>query len=427
MTTELAAPLNERAELASGQWIEIAGHFLADCKQRLGAMEAPFRYSVVFDDPPPHLRAESTENNALGYTITFAREGIDITPNPDPSAEWFQMADYNCALPLSWIVYEDNPRAAQLEQEYQALLGSDGKDAIAVHQSATMPKSVQAVLAALHDHMARRTINNPDIQHRAEHLGLGSNLRDLEEKGWTVMPGAFSTRYANELRTETARNHAGRNDGASFRATMLLQRGRIWEEAVIHPWVLTLVEWMVGRGALIYQSDTIVKSTGQETHPGLHSDYAASRINEPFPDYCLECTALWAIDDIHREHGPTCFLPDSVRNRAQVLPGTTQEGAQLMELDQGSIAFWHGGLWHGSTPRSAPGQRHSLHNAYCRNYIRPIEDYASIDSAIVRRNPPVFSTLCGLDDVFGKSGVQGADFERMAYAANQGYARSDWP
>ena len=97
------------------------------------------------------------------------------------------------------------------------------------------------------------------------------------------------------------------------------------------------------------------------------------------PDYCLEATAVWAIDDFHKEHGPTCVMPGSVEKRSQVPPGTTQEGTKLLEMDEGSIAFWHGGLWHGSTPRTAPGKRTSLHNAYCRNFIRPLENYLDID------------------------------------------------
>ena len=54
----------------------------------------------------------------------------------------------------------------------------------------------------------------------------------------------------------------------------------------------------------------------------------------------------------------------------------------------------------------------------------PLERYDDIDQAVVDRNPPVFSTLCGLDDAFGKSGKTGPDFERLGYAARSGYGRS---
>ena len=138
---------------------------------------------------------------------------------------------------------------------------------------------------------------------------------------------------------------------------MLLKRGSLWEEALLHPWILTAAEYLVGRGCLLYQTDTIVKTTGQETHPGLHSDYAASRITEPFPEFCILTVAVWAIDDFLSEHGPTVIKPGSFRERRQVPAGTTQEGTTRIEMPQGSIAMWNGATWHGSTPRTAAGKR----------------------------------------------------------------------
>ena len=133
---------------------------------------------------------------------------------------------------------------------------------------------------------------------------------------------------------------------------------------------------------------------------------------------------MWAIDDFDADAGPTVVVPGSFRKRRQVPPGTTREDVVTIEMPKGSIAFWHGATWHGAMPRKAPGTRTSLHNAYCRFFLRPLERYDDIDQAIVDRNPPVFSTLCGLDDAFGKSGDTGADFERMRYAASAGYGRT---
>ena len=418
MFTNLNAPLAERAELASPSWIETAAAFL---KQQPGVpvLASPYRLSTRLENSPPHLKQQD-----LGYTITFTKDAVDIHTGTSADAQWQQVRDYNQSLPFMWLIAEDNPEGDRLLHEYMELFP---KGNLAPQCSAPLPPDIESILSALHDHMARRTINNPDIEHRASAYGLTHNLRELNDVGYTVLPNAFTGEYADILREQTHRNHEGRAKGASFRATMLLKRGRIWEEAVIHPWVLTVAEYLIGRGCLLYQSDTIVKGPGQETHPGLHSDYGASRITEPFPDYCLEATAVWAIDDFHKEHGPTCVLPGSFRNGSQVPAETTQKDTKLIEMDRGSIAFWHGALWHGSTPRSVPGTRTSLHNAYCRNFVRPLERYEDIDEKIIRRNPPIFSTLCGLDDAFGKSGQEGADFERLAYAAKQGYASSAAP
>ena len=222
----------------------------------------------------------------------------------------------------------------------------------------------------------------------------------------------------------------------------LLEEDEVFVEAAINPVVLTLVRWLLGqsavfsgqtwilkgegakRGGLHSDSHGIPPGAGQETHPGLHSDYGASRIAEPFPDFCVLSVAVWAIDDFKAENGPTVIMPGSFRERRQVPAGTTQEGTTSIEMSQGSIAMWHGATWHGSTPRTAAGTRTSLHNAYCRNFVRPIEGYQDIDPEIIERNPPALSTLCGLDDPFGKSGDDGADFERLKYSAQAGYGQS---
>ena len=409
MITPTATPLSERVEYLSDPWFSAGQAFVAG----LGSASNAFTYSVRCGNPPPHIAGEP-----LGYTLRIGADGVALERGFDAGANLFEDLDYNAAQWLDGNVSEDNAEsAARRRAEYQRLFG-------VADRAEAFTAEAKRICDAFRDHLARRTVVNPDVAHRIESFGLTNNTAAFDDTGYTVFTGAFSDSYADALRAETARNHAGRDKGGSFRATMLLRRGSLWEEAAMHPWILTAADHLVGRGCLMYQSDTIVKEVGEETHPGLHSDYAASRITEPFPEFCVLTVAVWAIDDFQAEHGPTVILPGSYRKRAQVPPGTTQEGAVKIEMKQGSIAMWNGATWHGSTPRTAPGKRSSLHNTYCRNYLRPLEHYQSVDPAIVARNPPAFSSLCGLDDAFGKSGEEGADFERLGYAARSGFAGS---
>jgi hypothetical protein len=409
MITPLTVPLNERVEFASQAYIDQMAFFLAGRT----TVSTSLRYSVRLLDPPRHLPGAS------GFTISFGPQGTTVDAKPDPTADVYQEVDYGAALCLGSIIHQDNHEsAARREQEYRRLFSIPP-------EPGQLPRDIQALLIALKDYMAVRTVNNPDIDHRIDQFGLRKHMENFDTTGYTVFEDAFSADYADQLRREAAINHRGREEGASFRATMLLKRGSIWEEAALHPWILTAADYLLGRGNLLYQSDTIVKTTGQETHPGLHSDYAASRIPEPFPDFCILTVAVWAIDDFMREHGPTVIRPGSYLERRQVPPGTTQDGTTTIEMKQGSIAMWNGASWHGSIPRTAPGKRTSLHNTYCRNFVRPLEGYQDIDTAVINRNPPVFSTLCGLDDAFGKSGNDGADFERLKYAAEAGFGHRE--
>ena len=420
MFTELPTALGERVEFASAGWLKEVERFLSERADALPDTE--FAFSMRLDNPPPHLH-EGTE--PFGFAVSLQRGAVAVSPTPSEAVDVHRRADYNAALPFAWTVHGgDDAIRARIQREYHLLAG-DRYPPTDAHPHLE-PRLAQT-LADLHDHMARRTVNNPDVEHRIKHFGLTANVAELAERGYTVLPNAFSAEFADALRAETHRNHDANPPDAGFRATMLLKRGRVWEEAAVHPWVLTLADWLLGRGCLMYQSDTIVKGAGLDTHPGLHSDYAASMVAEPFPEFCLEATAVWAIDDFRGDAGPTCVLPGSHRKGRQVPAGTTQAGTSTLEMPSGSIAFWHGALWHGSTLRKAPGKRTSLHNAYSRNFVRPVERYEDIDADILNRNPPAFATLCGLDDAFGKSGEAGADFARLGYAAKAGYGRTALP
>ncbi|MCY3841427.1 MAG: hypothetical protein OXH09_22750, partial [Gammaproteobacteria bacterium] len=167
---------------------------------------------------------------------------------PDATADGFERGDYNAILPLLGTVFDDDIEASdRMDRELRILLAKgyappEGKPL-------DDPALGQAFFD-MHNHMARRTVNNPDVLHRAKHLGLEQNLADLDDTGYTVLEDAFSAEFADELRAEAHRNHDAAPPNTGFRATMLLRRGRLWEQAVIHPWVLTLAEYLLGRCCL---------------------------------------------------------------------------------------------------------------------------------------------------------------------------------
>ncbi|MCY4093752.1 MAG: phytanoyl-CoA dioxygenase family protein [Gammaproteobacteria bacterium] len=414
MATVPTVALKERIEFGTDAWVR-------ELETHLRKAELPettrFRHSVLLQDAPPHLSEAS--DSSIGYAFDIVDGRVTVNSVICAANDVAAILDYNRAQLLATTVLGTNHHAAERRL----------RDARRLAQSAlpipfdapNLDEHSRSVLRDAHHHMALRTIPNPDVVQRARGLGLAQNLAELDDRGYTVLRDAFSDEFADELREEAHRNHDAAPPDVGFRATMLLKRGHHWEEAVIHPWVLALADYMLGRGCLIYQSDTIIKGPGLDTHPGLHADYGASRVAEPFPEYCVEATAVWAIDDFDAPAGPTVIVPGSFRNRRQVPPGMTREDGVLIEMPKGSIAFWHGASWHGAMPREREGKRTSLHNAYCRFFMRPLERYDDIDQAIVDRNPPIFSTLCGLDDAFGKSGYHGADFERMRYSAEARY------
>ena len=246
MFTKPSVGLSERVEYASAEWLAEAKRFLESASATLP--NASFSFSAHLDDPPPHLNGG---DGPFGYTIRMAGGTVEAQDRPSDDVDLFQRGDYNAGLPLAWVVYGDDPTGrARIVREYQRLAGDRTSGPVG-----EMPgdPAVAGVLGALHDHLARRTVNNPDVGHRIKHYGLERHAAELAETGYTVLENAFTDEYALALREETHKNHQGRAEDASFRATMLLERGRIWEEAVIHQWVLTLADHLLGRGNLIYQ------------------------------------------------------------------------------------------------------------------------------------------------------------------------------
>ena len=88
-------------------------------------------------------------------------------------------------------------------------------------------------------------------------------------------------------------------------------------------------------------------------------------------------------------------------------------------MPKGSIAIWDAATWHGAKTRTATGERVALHNYFCRVYVQPFENYLGIDPAILDRNPPVVTTLCGLDAPFGQNTDDGPRYEAIAHALAQ--------
>ena len=419
--TELPVPLSERVEFASREWVAEADRYLQANVAKAGSALDGLETSLTerWSNAPPHL---GFKDNAAGFSLRIRDGKVEVGVGPAGEADTEIDGDYNSVLPIACTIYGGDAAIQQRAQrEYSKLMREP------IKRQGQMPEhpGIMQVLGGLHDHMARRTINNPDIDHRIERYGLRGNVAELEDQGYTILENAFTDELADELRDEADRIHDSQPAEDGWKAAQLLHRGRLWEEAVVHPWVLTLADYLLGRGGTAAIVETIRKYAGDDTHPGLHTDYSGWRVQAPYPEQCLEATAVWALDDFTADAGPTVFLPHSWKRREPVAPGATREDCVLLEMPKGSIAFWHGASWHGSQLRTAPGARHSLHIAYCNYMLRSFDRYDTIDPAIAERNPPVFQTLCGLDDPFGKTEAsKGADRARATYAATAGYGSS---
>lgn len=415
MATEIPVPFEERFEFLDDQCLDQAREFLekrvAEYRDELRGVS--FVISENFTDPPPHLGL----GELASWVIRFedGRVSVERASQPLESADIFILANYDRALSAASTIYGDDPQTVERAQrEAGHLLRRTG----AKHRAAELPPVLAKILGPLHDFLAKRQLTNPDLDHRIRHLGLEQNRAELDETGYTIIRNAISSKFADELRAEV-RKLCYETSELAYTAAGLIQRGRIFEIAALQPHVMALAEHLLGRGLILTQSIGLRRPPGLDSFPGLHADMAL--IAEPFPEFCVEATSIWALDDFTPDAGPTVLVPGSFRYGKQVPEDVDQSDAIPLLMEKGSIAIWHGATWHGSKPREADGERITIHNSYGRVFIRTFDDFINIDPEIVERNPPGFTTICGLDDSFQKNSLRGSDQKKFRYAQAQRY------
>ena len=238
--TTLPIPRSEWVEFASNEWCEEANRYLQEQAALHPEALDGVEWSVTerWRNAPPHL---GFDGNIAGFWFTISGGKIEVGPGPAAEAETEIDGDYGAILPIGWTIYNGDPTIqARAQREYGHL--SRDKPVKMKGQFPSHPPLLP-FLGGLHDHMARRTINNPDIEHRIEHYGLRSKVEELIDHGQTVLEDAFTERMAEELREH----------GAS---------GRRWEEMVVHPWILALVDQQLGRDAVVIQPNEGTSAEG---------------------------------------------------------------------------------------------------------------------------------------------------------------------
>lgn len=259
---------------------------------------------------------------------------------------------------------------------------------------------------------------------RIAELGLEVNIKELDERGYTVVenvaPIEFFDRLrerilevAEEDRARGLKTLGGRENSPTGQTLFhLLARGRVFEEAVLNPGLITLLTHLLGRSFMVSTLTAMVRPKGTP-QLALHSDNQYRP--QPFPPYAQSAVAIWACEDFTAEAGATRLVPGSHRLQRHPKPGEGDADAIAIECPKGSIAMWGSNVWHGNCARTLPGERVTLHTAFSRSYLRTMESYIDIPREVIDRNPPLFQQLIGLHLPYG-FGEEGPNPEEMLRA-----------
>ena len=396
--------LPHHCEFLSDAWLEGAGRFLAHTAQTMTARlgHTAFSVSERFTHAPPHLKFP---DDVVAWSFRY--DGGDVTVSRDfnPDADMVVEGDYQAALTAAQFVGLLAPGAAEAMLREVAQIF--GKDALRV-KGKLESEAQRELMALLHDHMGRRTVENPDLAHRAARLGIAANIREMEEQGYTILVKAISPEFADEVRAATLRALLPHQ---TFSLQWMLYHGREFELLAQNPLLMTLIDASLGRGAVIASLSSIRKGPGPGVIP-MHTDYA--HVPEPYPEFALTGVGVWALEDWRRESGPTWIVPGSHRMRRPPRAGEGHNQGVPIEMPKGSVVFFTHGVWHWQGDRTELGDRVTLHMHFNRGILRSLEP-KKVDPQMLHRNAPRLGEMLGEDDWFDKMCGIGRDHTRFAY------------
>jgi len=396
--------LPDRFEFLSDAWLDEARAFLEKAvEQRKEALASkPFSLSERFSDAPPHLKLPK---NVGAWKARYDGEAIIVSRGFDPKADVVVEGDYQAGLAGAQFVGMLAPGGMKAMRREVAAM--HGKDAVRM-RGRLENQAAGEILALLHDHLGRRTVENPDLAHRAERQGLSGKIREMEEQGYTVIERAISPEFADEVRAATLRALLPHQ---SFSMNWMLYHGREFEQLIQNPMLMTLIDASLGRGAVIASFSSIKKGPGPGVIP-MHTDYA--HVPEPYPEFSLTGVGVWALEDWTLEAGPTWIVPGSHKHRRPPRHGEGHNQGVPIVMPKGSVVYFHHGVWHWQGDRSLPGDRVTLHAHFNRGILRSLEPKKT-DVQMLHRNAPRLGEMLGEDDWFDKMSAQGRDYGRFAY------------
>jgi hypothetical protein len=269
---------------------------------------------------------------------------------------------------------------------------------------------------------------------KARELGLESNIAEYEAFGFTVIepektgaPKDFAKRLLDvtmsiadkEDRAAVGLNKHENRPAYGRQLFHLLAKDPIYGEAMMNPVVQTMGKYMMGNSMRLLSMVAFVKqSPARSTH--VHTDSVG--VPTPLPPYGSVCNISWILTDYTKEKGSLCFVPGSHRfcrhptevDQPKFMGGPGDDDLYVPLIAKpGSLALFHGNMWHGSYPKTTDELRAHVVVGFCRNYYNPPESYADLDESIVQRWGPDFARQVGRTAWQGY-GSEGPDLMKMA-------------
>jgi ectoine hydroxylase-related dioxygenase (phytanoyl-CoA dioxygenase family) len=248
--------------------------------------------------------------------------------------------------------------------------------------------------------------------------------RDLDARGYCIIPdvlsraeiAALTARLVEQAEGERARGvsfHDGGPARPNQRIWMLMNKGRVFRDLMLHPMVDALMGRLLGGDFLISSFTANIAHPGGEPM-GLHTDQGYVGFWTPKP---VVANIAWMLDDFTSENGGTRLVPASHMNQAATPRSTAYQPSEpagmptladtiVAEGRAGSILCFDGRVWHGTGANRTDRPRHALLSYHCLPFIRQQENFVlGLDPALRQSERPAllnrlgFATWAGLGRV----------------------------
>jgi ectoine hydroxylase-related dioxygenase (phytanoyl-CoA dioxygenase family) len=222
--------------------------------------------------------------------------------------------------------------------------------------------------------------------------GLDAARADLDSKGYCVVENVLSPGEVAAVRQRLVEQAAGeRKTGVAFhdggadkpnqRVWMLLNKGKVFRDLMLHPIIDALIGHLLGADFLVSSFTANIAHAGGEPMV-LHTDQGYVGFRTPVP---VVANIAWMLDDFSDANGGTRLVPKShldqsatPRSSSFVPSGVTRfpkpEDTIAAEGKAGSILCFDGRLWHGTGANRTSAPRHALLSYHCRPFIRQQEN-----------------------------------------------------
>jgi ectoine hydroxylase-related dioxygenase (phytanoyl-CoA dioxygenase family) len=222
---------------------------------------------------------------------------------------------------------------------------------------------------------------------------LDAARRRLDEVGYCVIEGALDPALLERLQARVVEQAQGERaagcahlewQGANQRIWFLLNKGRVFQDLLLHPLVEEMMSHLLGRSFLLSSLSANIAGRGG-AEMVLHSDQGYISFPTPRP---VVANIAWMLSDFTADNGATLVVPgshlrDDVIARDGLPAGTS---AVAVEGPAGSALVFDGRLWHGTGRNVTDELRYAILSYHCRPFIRQQENpFLTLDPDVIEQ------------------------------------------